>query len=536
MPKIVDPDLIEQTTDVVFDTTAKTIQLLSTGAIDNTGSSATNGVTLQCLYSFTLEEWGTDLNLIRFRFPFEPITAEQFELVNGWTFADSETEQLIRDAGWAVRNDSGNIVQMWTNIGSLGAFDAQTDQAYYQQELDGPATAFDFSGEVNQAVQILFDPNGDGSYGDGYDRRGYFKVFLREENKLFDSYDLIEEQGPTDEAGVTRMTFRKYSLPLSNGTDLNYIDSDANIGTQAPYTDVDISYIRDINGDLVNIIGDWQAGRTNLFGDVVRSSVDGRWYINNDDTNPASGDDSDLAGGSDINTTWTPYEGEREIGGVYYPFTVIIDANADDLASGAAKEDVYEKIQFSLRQSTDIDDGSGTVIGETADDLLRFVGDTLVTEPGVYIDDFNSIDTNSITFTDSTGGARQFPFVAAGNLQFNGNLQADANAKYFLFFTNDDAGDNAGNDYDTAGATLIQDNSSSDITGDVLGNATIAFNYDYDGNDQRGTGSPGTDVPYTGIALGRGTAQYVLTTGTLTRSTANSVNFVAGLERVYLNP
>jgi len=520
MPKIVDPDVLAQTVDV-----------------DSTGSSATNGVTLQCLYSFTLEEWAVDANLIKFSFPFQPITAEQFELINGWSFADVTTEQLIRDAGWAVRNSSGNITEMWANIASLGTFDAPTDQAYFQQEVAGVSTNFDFTGEVNQAVQILDDPDGNGVFTDGYDRRANFRVFLREENKLFDSYDLIAEQSPTDEAGITQMTYRKYALPLSNGTDLKYIDSDLNIGANTPYTDISIEYLREA-GTIANVRGAWQSGVAYAVGDVVSDDT-GRWFIT-ETAGTSAGTSIDIfasGGNTDTGTTnWERFTGERDIGGVFYPFTVIIDANVDNLASGAEKEDIYEKVQYSLRQNADIDSGTGTVIGNTADDLLEFVGDTLVTKSGVYIDDFNSIDTNSITFTDSEGGSRTFPFVAAGSLIFNENLQNDPNAKYFLFFTNDDAGANLGNDFDTSGATLIQDNSNADISGDVSSNSAIAFNYDYDGNTQRGSGSDGTDVPFTGIALGRGTAQYVLTTGTLSRSTANSVNFVAGLERVYLNP
>ncbi len=535
MAKTVDPDLIAQTTDVIYDTTAKTIQVLSTGAISATGSSATNGVTLQCLYSFTLEEWRDDPNLIKFQFPFTPITAEQFELVNGWTFADSASEQLIRDAGWAVRNTSGNITEMWANIATLGSFDAQTDLAYFQQDATLAAVDFDFSGEVNQAVQILDDPDGNGDYADGYDRRGFLKVFLREENKLFDSYDLIVEQSPTDEAGITQMTYRKYALPLSNGTDLKYIDSDANIAINTPYTDIDIDFLPTSVASAGVEFSVWAAATAYPATAVVQGS-DGRWYLNASGPGTSAGDSSDLANGSDTGLSWVSYPGERQIGDNWYPFTVIIDANADDLANGALKEDVYEKVQYSLRQNSDVSEGVVSVNGKTADDLLEFVGDTLVTKPGVYIDDFNSVDTNSITFTDAQGGSRTFPFVAAGTLIFNDTLQNDTFGKYFMFFTNDDAGDNLGNDFDTAGATLVQEANSSDITGDISSNPTIAFNYDYDGNVQRGAASAGTDVPFTAIALGRGTAQYVLTTGTLTRSISNSVNFVASLERTYLNP
>jgi hypothetical protein len=46
------------------------------------------------------------------------------------------------------------------------------------------------------------------------------------------------------------------------------------------------------------------------------------------------------------------------------------------------------------------------------------------------------------------------------------------------------------------------------------------FDYDYDGNIQRGGSSAGTNAPFTAVALGLSGAQYVVTTGSITRSTA----------------
>lgn len=533
MAKIVDPDSLAQTTDIVFNTGAKTIEVKSTGAIDGTGASASNGVTMQCLYSFAKEEWRTDSALIKFKFPFIAITAEQFELVDGWTFLDAASESLIRDAGWAVRNTSGNIVEMWANITTLGAFDAATDQAYHQQEVDGSAVNFSFAGEVNQAVQIVDDPNGDGNYADGYDRRAYFKVFLREENKLFDSYDLIAEQAPTDENGLTQMTYRKYALPLSNGTDLNYVETDTNIGSTTPYTDIDIEYLVGNNFYTTNV-------GSVVLNDVIQDGA-GRWYICTGAGTIDGTDYADLGtmGGAGT-ATFSAYSGERQIGANYYAFNIIIDGNVDDTGNNALKQEIYEKVQYSLRQGTDIDAGAGSVIGKTADDLLEFVGDTLKTKPGVFIDDFNSADTNSLEFADVNFVAtyRTFPFVAAGSLLFNDVIQGDSTATYWLFFTNDDAGNNAGADFDTSAAIIIDNNAGTDITGSVSGQPSISFDYDYDNNVQRGAASAGTDVPYTGICIGAesGGTQHVLTTGTITASTANTVNFVGSLERVYLNP
>lgn len=529
MAKITDPDSIVQTTDVVFSTGAKTIQVLSTGAIDGTGTSATNGITLQALYSFTKEEWRTDSTLIKFQFPFDPITAEQFELVNGWDFADDSSRNLIRDAGWAVRDTgTGNISDMHANITTLGAFDAGSDQAYYQQETAGTATDFDFAGEVNQAIKVYEDTNADGT--PDFDYRGYFKVFLREEGKLFDSYDLIVEQAPTDEGGVTQMTYRKYALPLSNGNDLNYVETDANIGTITPYTDVDIEYLVGNNFYTTN-------QSPYALDDVVQDGA-GRWYIC---TTAGTADGTDYAdlgtmGGAGT-AVFASYSGERQIGANYYAFNVIVDGNVDDTDANTGKAEIYEKVQYSLRQNSDIDAGAGTVTGKTADDLMSFVGSELVTEAGVFVDDYLATEVNDYTFTDVNGGVQTFPFVAGITINFDANAQADSSGfRYVLFFTNDDSGDNLGNDYGTSGAIIIDNNSATDIEGTATATPNVVTDYDYDGNLQRGTGSDGTDAPYTAVGLGTDEAQFATVTGTIGATSNNTINFVTAKERVYLNP
>lgn len=531
MAKITDPDSLAQTTDVVFDTTLKEIEVKSTGAISGTGSSAQNGVTMQCLYSFAKEEWRTDSNLIKFPFPFDPITAEQFELVNGWDFKDDASRNLMRDAGWAVRDPgTGNIADMWANITTLGAFDAGTDQAYFQQSSAGSAVDFDFAGEVNQAVQIYVDTNADGT--PDTDNRAYFKIFLREEGKLFDSYDLITEQAPTNELGETKMTYRKYAMPLSNANDLNYVETDANIGANAPYTDIDIEYLVGNNFYTTNV-------GTYAVDDVVRDgATPGRWYICTGAGTVDATDYLDLGtmGGAGT-ATFSPYSGERQIGTNYYAFNVIVDGNVDGTDANASRYDIYEKVQYSLRQNSDIDSGAGTVIGKTADDLLYFVGAELTTQQGVFVDDYLATEVNDYTFYDVGGTARTFPFVAGITFNFDANAQADTSGfRYVLFFTNDDAGDNLGYDYGTANAIIIDNAAGTDIEGTATSTPQVVTNYDYDNNVQRGTGSNGTDAPYTAVGLGTDEAQFATVTGTIAATSNNTINFVTSKERVYLNP
>jgi hypothetical protein len=451
---ITDPDNLNQGTEVTITTGAKTI------ALNVAGNLSTDGVTIKALYSFLKEEWKNDAALIRFPFPMVPITDEQYEFVEGWNLANAGSRNLIRTGGWAVVSPTtGNPTEMWAGIITLGSIESN-DQVYVQQASGGTATNIVLTGPVNQAVQVYSDPNGDGSTADGFDRRTYLKVFVREWQQTFASSALTD-------IGVPSMTYQAYRFPLTTGADLKVATAEAAVGTDAPYSGMSITY----------------------FG-----------------TNQ-----------------------NRSIGGTNYPFRVIINGN------NAPAEKVYEFVQRELRQNSDIDDGAGTVIGKTADSLLRFVGDTLVTSPGVYIDNFAVADTNRIEFYDQNGVLRTFPFVAALTLNFGDNLRNDPDAIYRVFFTNDDAGDNTGRDYGTATAITVNDTVGTPMTGLISGAASITLSFAYDANVQRGAASAGDDAPFTAVAIGLSTGQFVKTTGTIARSNANTASLVSALERNYAN-
>tara|TARA_R110002074_G_scaffold105742_5_gene228426 strand:- start:4990 stop:6345 length:1356 start_codon:yes stop_codon:yes gene_type:complete len=213
MAIIIDPDDLNQGTEVIIDEAAKTIQLLVAGNLSN------DGVTGQALYSFLKEEWKDDATLIPFGFPMEPITPEQFEYLDGWAPADTTSRNLHRNCGWAERNASGNIIAMYAGIISLGILGG-SDQPYYDN--DGTVTDFIFTGPINEAIRILHDPNGDGNYTDGYDYRAVLQLYAREQAKSYGSSDLAA-------IGVTAMTYQAYRFPLSNASDLKVTVSDATV-------------------------------------------------------------------------------------------------------------------------------------------------------------------------------------------------------------------------------------------------------------------------------------------------------------------
>lgn len=462
MAKITDPDLLNQGTEITISTASYTITLLEAGNL-----IAEDGVTLQAVYSFLKEEWRTDTSLIPHPFPIIAITEESMEVGDTWDWGDSNTKTYIRDGGWALKSGSTSNEE-YMNVTTLGTFAEATDQAYYQQSSSAtPTESAVYPGPMNEPVRIYASPT---SYpADNFDYRNYFFIYLREQGKTYDSYNLISEQN------LDVLTYKKYAMPLSNGSDIKITHDDAFISTGSEYTGITITYYSE-------------------------------------------------------SVTQTGFTGDAS-----YDFDVVIDANSQ------LAEIVYEKIQYELRQYYDINTGTGSgafdvpVTGSVASELLEFVGDTLVTKQGVYITNYAIADTNRLEFTP-TGSITTvtFPFVASGEIQFNDNLSNDSTSRYWMFFTSVPSGA-----FGNSSSVLVEDQNSLPITGSVAGDTgsfgVVEFSFDYDNNTQGGRTSA-TDAPVTVVAIGLETAQYVKTTATIARSTANNISLVAALERNYANP
>lgn len=238
-------------------------------------------------------------------------------------------------------------------------------------------------------------------------------------------------------------------------------------------------------------------------------------------------------GAADTAMSGAPYNGitvayytanqARTIGGVSRDFKIIIEGN------GGTLEQIYAKVQYLLRQNSDINVGgtAGTKTGKIQDELLRFVGDTLVTSQSVYIDDVLAADSNRIEFYDDSNTLRTNPYTAAGTMTFNTPL-VGAGSSYRLMFK-DPPG--AGNDFGEAGAITVNDATATPITG-TISSGSIAFTYDYDGNAQGGY-TPGTDRNVVLIGIKPGSGKYVAAEGVLTRSKTIALSLVAEADRVY---
>lgn len=451
MAIVTDPDSLVDGTDIIINVSTKTIQIVDGHAI--TAAGATGGVTGQCLYSKLKELWKSNSTYIKYPFPMESITPEQFEFVSGWQLYGISSRKLIRNAGWAEKDTSGTITQQWAGIISLGSI-ANTDIPYFRWDT-GDSLPLIYVGPINEAIPIFgiagSDAAGGGSAIDH--RTSLLQLYVRTQGKTYGS-------STSTAIGASSLTYQVYRFPLSNATDLNITADDTTISTTAPYTQISVQYF----------------------------TTDQNRYI--DSTTTAR------------------------------PFRIVIS----DASGIATAQQIYEKIQYLLRQGDDIDSGSGTVIGNTADALLSFSGSTLNGATGVVIDNLNSNYLNSVEFIDQTGVSRTYPFVAAGTITFGANA-GSGDFKYWMF---------PASTFGTSSAAVVTDKSGTPISGTYTG-SPVSFTFNYD-TDTQGGHTAGTDFPVKVLGIGLSGGQYVEVDYTLTRSAGQSILLAPAQERNYSNP
>lgn len=523
MAKIVDPDSLTRDTEIVFNTTAKTIQLVPTGNLEDTSPASQSGVTLQAVYSKCKELWKSETDLNKLKFPFDAITAVKMDLINGWDWADDTSRRLIRDGGWCLRDSAGDSSEEFMSIISLGGrFADTTDTAYYQQVsgFDQPTTDFYYSDELNEPVKIYDTAPTSLNY------RNFFKIFLREQGKLFDEGNLLKDQG------LPSLDYTAYKLPLVNATDIKVTTPDSTIESEAPYTLMTIDYLRGSS------FATWVSGSSYPVDTVVRDTFEAtfHWYRSTVDI-PNS-----TISPSTAPSDWESYPGERVIGTIYYAFNRLING------ATATLEQIYEFAQHELRQTVDINDNVsgddyGTIRGNIAVPLCNFVGDVLQTNPGCFIGSIQASDRVRIEFFDITvdGGGldsegvpltttkRTYPYVSAGNMVFNNILVDDADAEYVMYFKEVPNGT-----FDTTSAIIVNDDDDNPIQGSIS-TSEIEFTFDYDNNNQGGR-TPGTDAQVVIVALGLSGAQWIASEFVITRSVGLNFPVNAAKERNYSNP
>ena len=442
MATVTDPDNLKLSANprgsspdgnVYIDPAGPTIQLIATddtgGWVDANSFTKKEGVSLQALYSFLKQQWkDNDVNdFYNYLFPMEAITSEQFEFINDWEPADDASRSYIRTGGWTEKTAAGVEKQSWMGVITLGSIGA-TQSPYYawfdgngdegSDFLTNPSS-FQFTGIVNEPVKVY----GDASNGNVDYRDDQLFLYIRPdtEGTSGNVTGYTFDSSSTAEIGAgAGVTYQVYRFPLTTTTDLNISLTDTEVGALITAKSLEIEFDGTFSSSILPV---------------------------------------ELSGGP-------------------YNFTHIIRSGSGDSANLTPSE-VYNFVQYQLRQDADIDVGAGNRNGQLTEELVRFVGSTLETfainsgTEGVLIDNFNQNEISNLAFRDNTNSLKIFPTISAGNISFNNRVSDDPSARFWMFYTTANSGANV---YPGATALIVTDYNGADISGyiHVKGNTATA--------------------------------------------------------------
>ena len=326
--------------------------------------------------------------------------------------------------------------------------------ASIRHQSEAPNFFFDITEEGGAANEpFLFEFSaGAPDYQVLYNYDNYFKIYNREKARTY------AEQA-ISQVGVTQINYQAYRVPLATTVD-------SNLQTAG----VDIS-----DGTL--------------------------------------GESGTTYAGIGVSFHQTPVT--RFVGGQPYQFNVTIDANQKTIAA------VYQYVQGLLRTPNRTTEGTGAGlaytsmnslsaigfgtddrgarneygndlrVGVTEEPLLEFIGNTLYaklrndiygeidpgeTNHGVYIANVSSGQLTDVVYYDNTGATRTEPFVSSYNLVFNTNLNADGDARFWIFYNTDETLPGITTTFDIAATGVVGSSDGIDETNNqfVSGN-TFGF-------------------------------------------------------------
>lgn len=337
------------------------------------------------------------------------------------------------------------------NTNKITLIEGQSGIASIRHQSAAPNFFFDITeegGAANEPFLYEFSA-GAPDYQVLYDFDNYFKIYNREKARTY------AEQA-ISQVGVTQINYQAYRIPLATTVDSNLQSAGV-----------------DISDETLGIGGDTYAGIAVSFH---QSPV------------------------------------QYEVNGINYDFNVTIDANQKSIAA------VYQYVQGLLRtpnRTTDptnagtaytsmnslsavgfgTDDrgarneyGNDLRVGVTEEPLLEFIGNTLYAKlrsdiygetggaanHGVYIKNVQSGQLTDVVYYDNTGNARTEPFVSSYDLVFNTNLNADGDARFWIFFNSDETLPGITTTFGLTDAGVVGASDGIDATNNqfVSGNAT----------------------------------------------------------------
>jgi hypothetical protein len=437
--------------------------------VDDTGTLG------QPLYSRAMIDWKDDNFLIdNSDFPMFNIDSDAGKYLvgqdasgnnSGINFVDNaefgiRTRKLVRNMGWQEINSAGAVTAEYAAIRSNASVeDNDRDLAYYQFGTDttvDDTVDFEFAGPVDESIKVYDATVSRGA--DDYAFAAAGNTITRVSGDwIADGYKVGSRiiTANADEAAnngtrvIITLTTTVATVEETDGTTTSFtLDaSDVNATHDLDNRFAFSLKLRPRDDDALGKTFAQQG-----LADALATSLSNRAFIFGlgtvEDAN-ITNTDAFIAGnapytGMSITFHSTPQtRGAATLVGGARDFGIIVEGN------GGTAQQIYEFIQYSLRQSSDIDADADIAIGRTIDGLLRFNGSVLEfgsvdgglsfpTNPdnggGVYCDNVAAADANNVKFWDDLNVLRSNKETIAVTLDFNDILINDTIAEGTLYY------------------------------------------------------------------------------------------------------
>jgi len=310
-----------------------------------------------------------------------------YTLANGWLLTDSTSLGYLYNGGLI---DTA-IDNRWTNTKTISGDDFTGVQIYYDQT--GTPTNFSATGLVNTLLPVR---------ASGTDINGQsYTVYSRPFGSTYSQFSVTASAGGID------------IVPLSIASDPQILLSQ---GTVDAYSDITIAWASiyrsafdgatttkyTLNGNHTNVVTTFTvnealdasvpaSGSFQVEGEVITYTGKGTYTFTGCTRGAYRTTASSHAGGKDLSTNMKQYS------------VVVKTTN-----SARTLSEIYQWIQSQLTKGTDIDTLTGGHIGKLTSPLVSFTG-TMITNTGVWVEGFTSVDVNSITYTDITSATHSAP-------------------------------------------------------------------------------------------------------------------------------
>lgn len=461
------------------------VTMLTDPLVDDTG------VFGQPLYSRLMIDWNDD-NFLRNNagFPLFNIDSDAGKYLMGQNAAGVNhganwvdnaefgirSRKMLHNMGWQEINSAGLVTAEWAAIRSNATTeDPDRDLSYYQFGTDtevDDTVDFEFAGPVDESI-LCYDATV--TRVDDYAVSGTNTItrsdggdFVLDGYKVGGSVVIENAEDPANDGthvitsivgginGSITMTGSTLTNNLNDTTMTMAVDNRFAFSLKLRPRDDDALGKSFAQAGLAAALATQLSNRAFVFG---VGTVEDANITNTDATVSAYG------------VTITFHSTPQSLGGA----TLVGGArNFGITVAGNAKTatEIYEYIEYALRQITDIDAGAGTVIGRTMDGMARFNGSvlefgstdgglTFPTNPlgggsGIFATNVAAADANNVKFFDNLGVLRTNKETIAVTLDANETLNNDTVGIMDLWYDRTIRNNIAGSDFIvTAGAGSI---------------------------------------------------------------------------------